>query len=361
MRAAFVRGHRSRVNDYGAFLQMFHGCLHHEKEREDVCPKRSLQLFLADLPDGILRVLFGRVVHENVELAEFLYSLVDRSSTKVRLAYVATNQQAFATLFFDLTPSFIRVLVFFEVNDCNVGAFLGERDGNRAANPAVAASNDRDLLPQLPAAAMFFVLGPGPRLHLVFAAGLPSLVLPRLQFLFFRHGPCARCDNSHCKSQRRRLRVRAAFFAAPERDRAERRLATRFVCLDNARLDADRRLSRLSARFVARERLAEGFLRRPARPRVRSRLAWRFVRFLPRFGGGNFTPARRAFDNPMAIACSGERAPCSPSRMCSISSRTNSPACVLGAMPSRSSSRARSIASSSGIIKMFRLQRELWT
>ena len=51
----------------------------------------------------------------------------------------------------------------------------------------------------------------------------------------------------------------------------------------------------------------------------------------------------------MAIACSGERAPCSPSRICSISSRTNSPACVEGALPSTSSSRARSIASSSGI------------
>ncbi len=54
----------------------------------------------------------------------------------------------------------------------------------------------------------------------------------------------------------------------------------------------------------------------------------------------------------MAIACSGERAPCSPSRICSISSRTNSPACVEGDLPSRSSSCARSIGSSSGIPKI---------
>jgi hypothetical protein len=127
-------------------------------------------------------------------------------------------------------------------------------------------------------------------------------------------------------SQCRRFRVRAAFFAAAERERAERCPATRFACLDNACLDAARRLSRLSARFVARERFREGFVRRPARPFARSRFAWRFVRCAPRFGGGNFTPARRALDRPMAIACSGDRAPCSPSRMCSISSRTNSPA-----------------------------------
>ena len=128
------------------------------------------------------------------------------------------------------------------------------------------------------------------------------------------------------ESQRRRFRVRAAFFAAAERERAERCPATRFACLDNACLDAERRLSRLSARFVARERFRDGFLRLPARPFARSRFAWRFVRCAPRFGGGNFTPARRALDRPMAIACSGDRAPCSPSRMCSISSRTNSPA-----------------------------------
>jgi hypothetical protein len=146
---------------------------------------------------------------------------------------------------------------------------------------------------------------------------LTDLDLPNRIFCALRVTPA---------SQRRRFRVRAAFFAAAERERAERCLATRFACLDNARLDADLRLSRLSARFVARERFREGFLRRPARPFVRSRFAWRFVCCLPRFGGGNFTPARRALDRPMAIACSGDRAPCSPSRMCSISSRTNSPA-----------------------------------
>src|SRR5262249_44799269 len=78
---------------------------------------------------------------------------------------------------------------------------------------------------------------------------------------------------SDSTSQCRRFRVRAAFFAAAERDRAERCLATRFACLDNACLDAERRLSRLSARFVARARFREGFLRRAARPFARSRFA----------------------------------------------------------------------------------------
>jgi hypothetical protein len=38
------------------------------------------------------------------------------------------------------------------------------------------------------------------------------------------------------------------------------------------------------------------------------------------------TPAFLALDRPIAMACLVERAPCFPCRMCSISSRTNSPA-----------------------------------
>jgi len=67
-------------------------------------------------------------------------------------------------------------------------------------------------------------------------------------------------------------RARCLLYSS-ERERAERCFATRFACLDNARLDAERRLSRLRARFVAWERFAEGFLRRAVRPFVKSRLA----------------------------------------------------------------------------------------
>jgi len=82
-----------------------------------------------------------------------------------------------------------------------------------------------------------------------------------------------------------------------------------------------------------------------------------FFRTLPDpFGGGSFTPARRAFDSPIAIACSVEATPCLPSRTWSISSRTNSPACVDGDFPSRSSFFARCRVDFSGMAapRMFR-------
>ena len=145
-------------------------------------------------------------------------------------------------------------------------------DVTAADDAAVAATDDRHPALQFSTATMLLVLGSRPRLHFIFPARLLSLLLRRLRFLFLKHWTF-RALRVAKASQRRRLRVRAAFFAAAERDRAERCFATRFACFDNARFDAARRLSRLSARLVARERLEEGFLRRAARPFARSRFA----------------------------------------------------------------------------------------
>src|SRR4029450_2699059 len=122
-------------------------------------------------------------------------------------------------------------------------------------------------------------------------------------------------------------------------------------CLERADLDAADRPLRLSARVVARARLLERWRERPVLPFARSRWALRRVSLgaEPSPGGGSFTPARRAFDRPIALACFVDCAPCLPSRMCSISSWTNSPACVLGDFPSRASCRARSATSFSGM------------
>lgn len=61
------------------------------------------------------------------------------------------------------------------------------------------------------------------------------------------------------------------------------------------------------------------------------------------------TPARRASESPIAMACFAFFAPCWPSRIWSISRRTNSPACVLADLPSRLSCFARSMVSLSGM------------
>lgn len=137
-------------------------------------------------------------------------------------------------------------------------------------------------------------------------------------------------------------RVRAALIAAAERSAGERFRAVARACFERASLDAAPRPSRLSALSVACERFRDGFFAPSSFAFWRSRFAFFLVSSgtVPFSGGGSFTPARRALERPMAIACFVERAPCSPLRMASISSRTNSPACVEGASPSRLSFRA---------------------
>lgn len=129
--------------------------------------------------------------------------------------------------------------------------------------------------------------------------------------------------------------------------------AARCACRDRAVGDAALEPSLFRARLVARERRGEG--EDPESPLFESCIA--FLRVVedavPFFGVGRFTPARRALDRPIAIACLVDRAPCLPSRMWSISSLTNSPAWVLAAFPCRSSRRALSIVSWSGTVSSF--------
>jgi hypothetical protein len=94
-------------------------------------------------------VLFSSVVYQNVELIEFLDRLIDRFPAKICIAHIATNQDACASLFFDLTFGFIRVLVFLEVTIA-MSALFRERDCNGAADAAVATGDDATCSRNLP-------------------------------------------------------------------------------------------------------------------------------------------------------------------------------------------------------------------
>jgi hypothetical protein len=131
-----------------------------------------------------------------------------------------------------------------------------------------------------------------------------------------------------------------------------RRAAAALACRDSACFEAAARGSRFSRSRDARRRLAEGRGTRVPFPISLSRCAERRVVSLacPALGVGNGTPARRALDNPIAMACLVERAPCFPRRMWSISSCTNSPAAVLALLPRWRSRWAFSIVFFSGMI-----------
>ena len=146
-------------------------------------------------------------------------------------------------------------------------------------------------------------------------------------------------------------RVRAAFLADAERSAGLRFRAAARACRESACFDAAARPSRFKAFSAACERFRDGLAFGLLSPFFRSCFAFRRVSSgtLPFLGTGNFTPARLAFERPMAIACLVDRAPCSPLRIVSISSRTNSPACVEADFPSRLSRRIRSMVSFLGM------------
>jgi len=106
--------------------------------------------------------------------------------------------------------------------------------------------------------------------------------------------------------------VRDAFFAAADRCDAGRCRAAVRACRASARGEAAEWPSRRSARLTAVDRRRDGrpFARFPPLDRA---VCFDALALLP-FCLGNFTPARRAFDRPIAIACFVDRAPCFPSR-----------------------------------------------
>jgi hypothetical protein len=103
-----------------------------------------------------------------------------------------------------------------------------------------------------------------------------------------------------------RFLVRAALRAAAFRSDGVRRRAAFRAKRESACREATRRGARLSARRTARDRFGDG---RRERRRVD---AARFFADFP-FAGMR-TPARLAFDSPIAMACAVDRAPCFPSR-----------------------------------------------
>lgn len=145
--------------------------------------------------------------------------------------------------------------------------------------------------------------------------------------------------------------MRAAFIAARRREALPRRRAATLACAERLRREPAEWPSRRSCPKTARERTREVARFRDFWPLRLSRFACcRTLReTFPRAGTGKSTPALRALESPMAIAWFADRAPCFPSRIWCISSRTNSPACVLGDFPSRLSCSAFRITSSSGI------------
>ena len=117
-----------------------------------------------------------------------------------------------------------------------------------------------------------------------------------------RRSGCLRINA--CKTSTRSSRKKGGRYTASSY--YLRAAAALLACFDSDRFDAAACPSRFNARVLAADRLADVFF---------APLLVPFAEAVPAFGGASFTPARRAFDSPIAIACFVDRAPCLPSRM----------------------------------------------
>jgi hypothetical protein len=156
-------------------------------------------------------------------------------------------------------------------------------------------------------------------------------------------GPASTATLAFGGARARRSRALCrSFEVRPPRPRAGRRAWVQ------SRAVRPYRLSRVrAARLAPRERVADG-LTRPS-PMAESRAALRRIERLPFAGARSLTPWRLASESPMAMACFGERTLPLPALRRCISSRTNSPAWVVGLFPSRASRRAFLIVALVGI------------
>ena len=169
----------------------------HVEVAEHVGAEGALELLGVELGRIVDLVLLGGVVHQDVDAAELLDGALDRLPAEHLVADVAGEQERLASLCLDQARGLLRVVVFFQIEDRDQRALARHRDRDRAADAAVAAGDDRDLVLELADAGIFRQVF-RPRPHLAFDARLMVLRLRRLPAAsspfrpFFR--ACAGCS-----------------------------------------------------------------------------------------------------------------------------------------------------------------------
>ncbi len=187
--AAAVGGDGGGVDDGGPFWEVGESGFGDVEHGEDVGAEGAFKLFGGDVGDGILGVLFGGVVDEDVEAAELLDGVFDGFAAERFVAYVAGDEVATPAFVFDEAFGFFGVFVFVEVEEGDVAAFYGEGEGDGTSDAAVSAGDESDFVLEASGALVF---GFGFRLgrHFALVTRTGFLLLGReglLGFLLFGH------------------------------------------------------------------------------------------------------------------------------------------------------------------------------
>src|SRR5688500_4464286 len=124
--------------------------LNHEEHAEDIGLERPAELFLADIANILIGMLFARIVHQYVEPPQFLHRFVDSRLAEAPAAKVAGDRDGPAPFAFYDTAGFACVGMFAQVKYGDVRAFARKQGSDGAADAAIAAGDDGDLVLQTP-------------------------------------------------------------------------------------------------------------------------------------------------------------------------------------------------------------------
>jgi hypothetical protein len=97
--------------------------------------------FGGDVFDAFLGMLFGGVVDEDVEMAKFFNCLFYQILADAFIADVPGDRYTAPALLFDRLFGFFGIIIFVEIADDHVSAFLGKGDRHCTPDTAVSARN----------------------------------------------------------------------------------------------------------------------------------------------------------------------------------------------------------------------------
>src|SRR5690606_2426710 len=120
------------------------GCLGEIEHRKDVRPKCAHELLLGNLLDRLLRMLLGRIIDKNVELAELLYRPLDRPLAKAFAPNVSLNEQALSPLLLYQPFGFLGVGRLFQIDHRHARSLPGKPHGSSTADATIATRNQGD-------------------------------------------------------------------------------------------------------------------------------------------------------------------------------------------------------------------------
>src|SRR5262245_19636741 len=85
----------------------------------------------------------GRVIDEYVDPAQFAHGRLNNAAAVARLLYVASDQHSLPACLLHKSLGLLGIIIVIQIRNEHAGALARIRYGDRAANSAVAAGDNR--------------------------------------------------------------------------------------------------------------------------------------------------------------------------------------------------------------------------